>query len=87
MFSQVKSDLLCNIFASMTASEETFPITKNVSKDDPCNWSRHQKQKEIYHYKQTKQQGHSTLKCYIYLNVLDWLYFTTGHKLHLFDEY
>jgi len=46
-----------------------------------------QKQKEIYHYKQTKQQGHSTLKCYIYLNVLDWLYFTTGHKLHLFDEY
>lgn len=44
---QVKSDLLCDIFASMTASEETFPMIKNVSRDDPCNWW-HPKQK---HYK------------------------------------
>lgn len=34
---QVKRDLLCDTFASMRASEETLPIMKNVSREDPCN--------------------------------------------------
>lgn len=57
--------MLCNIFASMTASEETFPMIKNVSKDDPCNWSWYPK-KEIYHYKQTQQLGQSQLSSAIF---------------------
>lgn len=30
-------DFLCNFFASTTASEETFPIMKKVSREEPCN--------------------------------------------------
>jgi len=40
MLNQVKTDLLCDLFASMTASEETFPmiqdVFRDVSSNDPC---------------------------------------------------
>lgn len=67
---QVTSDLLCAIFASMTASEETFPMTKNVSRDDPCNWPKYpgkkKSEREMYHYI-NRTRSSCILKSYFHL--------------------
>lgn len=39
-FNQGKKDFFCNNFASITASEETLPMIKNVSREDPGNCFR-----------------------------------------------
>ena len=36
-FSQHVNDLFSDNFASITASDDTFPIMRNVSSEDPCN--------------------------------------------------
>ena len=39
-FNRTNKDLLCNNLASITASEEIFPMIKNVSREDSCNCFR-----------------------------------------------
>lgn len=36
-FNQLAKDLLPDNFASITASDDTFPMMRNVSSEDPCN--------------------------------------------------
>lgn len=38
--SQTKRDFFCDNFASITASEETLPMIKKVSRDEPCSCFR-----------------------------------------------
>ena len=38
-FNQHNNDLFCNDLASMTASDETFPMIRNVWREDACNCS------------------------------------------------